>query len=178
MKKLFFVSMLMTLLLVHCSNIPRFPKLVIFISIDQGTPSMINKYNHLFSETKLQMIRSQAMNERDYGDLVGLNKKDTSEKYGNEQVHIWRRSFEVRPPGGESLSDVINRVKPYFKKIIYKEIENNNNVLMSAHGNSLRALFFVLGFNNSKDISMLEIPTGKPFLVEFKQGKIVNKNYL
>jgi len=135
-------------------------------------------YKHLFKNDNLISISHSSINERDYGDLTGLNKDQTAEKYGKEQVQIWRRSFDVKPPGGESLSDVINRVKPYFKKIIYKEIENNNNVLMSAHGNSLRALFFVLGFNNSKDISMLEIPTGKPFLVEFKQGKIVNKNYL
>ena len=135
-------------------------------------------YKHLFKNDNLISISHSSINERDYGDLTGLNKNQTAEKYGKEQVQIWRRSFDVKPPGGESLSDVINRVKPYFKKIIYKEIENNNNVLMSAHGNSLRALFFVLGFNNSKDISMLEIPTGKPFLVEFKQGKIVNKNYL
>ena len=135
-------------------------------------------YKHLFKNDNLISISHSSINERDYGDLTGLNKNETAEKYGKEQVQIWRRSFDVKPPGGESLSDVINRVKPYFKKIIYKEIENNNNVLMSAHGNSLRALFFVLGFNNSKDIAMLEIPTGKPFLVEFKQGKIVNKNYL
>ena len=135
-------------------------------------------YKHLFKNDNLISISHSSINERDYGDLTGLNKNQTAEKYGKEQVQIWRRSFDVKPPGGESLSDVINRVKPYFKKIIYKEIENNNNVLMSAHGNSLRALFFVLGFNNSKDIAMLEIPTGKPFLVEFKQGKIVNKNYL
>ena len=135
-------------------------------------------YTHLFKNDNLISISDSSINERDYGDLTGLNKNQTAEKYGKEQVQIWRRSFDVKPPGGESLSDVINRVKPYFKKIIYKEIENNNNVLISAHGNSLRALFFVLGFNNANDISMLEIPTGKPFLVEFKQGKIVNKNYL
>ena len=156
---------------VYTSNLKR--------AIDTATIAMEEaKYNHLFSETKLQMIRSQAMNERDYGDLVGLNKKDTSEKYGNEQVHIWRRSFEVRPPGGESLKDVVARVKPYYENNIKKDLIDGKNLLVSAHGNSLRALFIILDFYSSNTISKVEIPTGKPFIVEFEKDKIVKQYYL
>ena len=156
---------------VYTSNLKR--------AIDTATIAMEEaKYNHLFSEKKLQMIRSQAMNERDYGDLVGLNKKDTSEKYGNEQVHIWRRSFEVRPPGGESLKDVVARMKPYYENNIKKDLIDGKNLLVSAHGNSLRALFIILDFYSSNTISKVEIPTGKPFIVEFEKDKIVKQYYL
>ncbi len=156
---------------VYTSNLKR--------AIDTANIAMQEaNYDHLFSKGKLKIIKSQAMNERDYGDLVGLNKKDTSEKYGNEQVHIWRRSFEVKPPGGESLQDVVKRVRPYYEKNIKKDLIDGKNLLLSAHGNSLRALFIILHFYNSDTISQVEIPTGKPLIVEFKKDKIVKKYYL
>ena len=103
-------------------------------------------YDHLFNNGELIMTKNIAVNERDYGDLTGLNKQETAEKYGKEQVHIWRRSYDVNPPGGESLKNVVERVKPYFESTIKKDLEDGKNILLSAHGNSLRALFLILNF--------------------------------
>ncbi len=88
-----------------------------------------------------KMIRHDDLRERDYGDLTGLNKDETKEKYGEEQVHIWRRSYDVQPPGGESLQDVVEkRVRPYYTNVIKPLIDKGENILIAAHGNSLRAL--------------------------------------
>ena len=87
---------------------------------------------------------NEALNERDYGDLSGLNKDDARKKWGDEQVHIWRRSYDTPPPGGESLKNTAERVLPYFENIIYPELRNQKNILISAHGNSLRALIMYL----------------------------------
>ena len=122
-------------------------------------------YDHLFNNGELIIIKNIAVNERDYGDLTGLNKKETAEKYGKEQVHIWRRSYDVNPPGGESLKNVVERVKPYFENTMKKDLENRKNILLSAHGNSLRALFLILNFYTAETISTAEIPTGKPFII-------------
>ena len=135
-------------------------------------------YHHLFNQDKLNIIKNISINERDYGDLTGLNKEETSKKFGKEQVHIWRRSYDINPPGGESLKDVFNRVKPYYEKVIKKDIEEGLNILLSAHGNSLRALFIVLGLYAIENISSVEIPTGKPFIVEFKDNDISSSYYL
>ena len=123
-------------------------------------------YDHLFNNGELIIIKNIAVNERDYGDLTGLNKKETAEKYGKEQVHIWRRSYDVNPPGGESLKNVVERVKPYFENTMKKDLENRKNILLSAHGNSLRALFLILNFFTVETISTAEIPTGKPLIIE------------
>ena len=135
-------------------------------------------YDHLFNNGELIIIKNIAVNERDYGDLTGLNKKETAEKYGKEQVHIWRRSYDVNPPGGESLKNVVERVKPYFENTMKKDLENRKNILLSAHGNSLRALFLILNFYTADTISTAEIPTGKPFIIEYKNNKITNKYFL
>ena len=135
-------------------------------------------YDHLFNNGELILIKNTAVNERDYGDLTGLNKKETAEKYGKEQVHIWRRSYDVNPPGGESLKNVVERVKPYFENIMKKDLEDKKNILLSAHGNSLRALFLILDFYNKETISTAEIPTGKPFIIEYENNKINNKYFL
>ena len=135
-------------------------------------------YDHLFNDGELIMIKNIAVNERDYGDLTGLNKQDTAEKYGKEQVHIWRRSYDINPPGGESLKNVVERVKPYFESTINKDLENGKNILLSAHGNSLRALFLILNFYTTETISTAEIPTGKPFIIEYQNNKITNKYFL
>ncbi|PPR44425.1 MAG: 2,3-bisphosphoglycerate-dependent phosphoglycerate mutase [Alphaproteobacteria bacterium MarineAlpha5_Bin8] len=136
------------------------------------------EYNHLFDGEKLIMIKNDSLNERDYGELTGLNKLETANKFGKDQVHIWRRSFDINPPGGESLKDVVNRVEPYFNEIIKKDLLENKNILVAAHGNSLRALFFILNFYDIKSISQAEIPTGKPFVIEYEKEKIINKYYL
>ena len=135
-------------------------------------------YDHLFNNGELIITKSIAVNERDYGDLTGLNKQETAEKYGKEQVHIWRRSYDVIPPGGESLKNVVERVKPYFENTMKKDLENRKNILLSAHGNSLRALFLILNFYTAETISTAEIPTGKPFIIEYENNKITNKYFL
>ena len=148
-------------------------------SIDTAIIAMKEaNYDHLFNNGELIIIKNIAVNERDYGDLTGLNKKETAEKYGKEQVHIWRRSYDVNPPGGESLKNVVERVKPYFENTMKKDLENRKNILLSAHGNSLRALFLILNFYTAETISTAEIPTGKPFIIEYENNKITNKYFL
>lgn len=118
------------------------------------------------------------LRERHYGDLAGLNKAETAEKYGKDQVHIWRRSFDTPPPNGESLSDVVKRVGPYYEAEIRPFVEGGKNVLVAAHGNSLRALLVALGEHEPEEIPSIEIPTGRPLVFEFEGGKKVRKYYI
>ena len=99
-------------------------------------------------QTQIEIIKNQALNERDYGDLSGLNKDDARKEWGEEQVHTWRRSYDVPPPGGESLKNTADRVLPYFNKHILPRIQQGENILISAHGNSLRSLVMQLGSNH------------------------------
>ena len=124
------------------------------------------------------IIQSENLNERDYGDLTGLNKKETADKYGEEQVQLWRRSVDVRPPNGENLIDVIERVKKYYTQFILPFLEANKNVLIVAHGNSIRALLVVLEVFSIDVISNFEIPTGKPMYVSINNGYAFVNNYL
>ena len=119
-----------------------------------------------------------ALNERDYGDLTGLNKQETAEKYGKEQVHIWRRSFDVPPPGGESLKNVVERVKPYFDTNIEPELKKKKNILISAHGNSLRAMMICVGLYQPGEITKIELPTGSPFVFCYEEGQLIKSEYL
>ena len=112
----------------------------------------------------LPETRDQALNERDYGELTGLNKDDARKKWGEEQVHIWRRSYDVPPPGGESLKDTLARVKPYYEKAIWPEIIKGKNVIVAAHGNSLRALIMVLEGLSGDEILQRELATGAPIV--------------
>ena len=113
------------------------------------------------------MIKHDDLRERDYGDLVGLNKAETAQKYGDEQVHIWRRSYDVPPPGGESLQMVVeNRVRPYYESHIKPLLEEGKTVLVGAHGNTLRAMLIILGQHTPETINSAEIPTGKPLYFE------------
>ena len=131
-----------------------------------------------WSDGQLLMTKDQSLNERDYGDLVGLNKEETANKYGKEQVHIWRRSYDVSPPGGESLENVVTRVKPYFINFIEPKINEGLDVLIAAHGNSLRASMIQVGLYKAEEISKIEIPTGSPFVITYESGKVVNSKYL
>lgn len=115
----------------------------------------------------MPITRNVALNERDYGDLSGLNKAETAEKHGAEQVHIWRRSFDVKPPGGESLKDTCERVIPYFEEKIKPELQAGKNVMVVAHGNSLRALIMHIEKLNPEEILKIEIATGEPVSFEF-----------
>ena len=110
----------------------------------------------------LLTIKNQALNERNYGDLAGLNKDDARKRWGDEQVHIWRRSYDIPPPGGESLKDTGERVLPFFMKEILPQVCKGKNVLVAAHGNSLRSLIKFLDNISDEDIVKLEIPTGAP----------------
>ena len=120
---------------------------------------------------QINVIRDQALNERDYGELTGLNKDAARKKWGEDQVHIWRRSFDVPPPGGESLKDTADRVTPYFKDNILQLLIEDNNILISAHGNSLRALVMHIEGLSSEEILTREIATGQPISYEFFDGK-------
>lgn len=112
----------------------------------------------------LETIRDFRLNERDYGDLSGLNKAETAAKYGDEQVHVWRRSYDVPPPNGESLKDTVARVLPYYVSEILPRVMRGERVLVAAHGNSLRALAMVLDRLDETTIPTLELKTGVPLV--------------
>ena len=124
----------------------------------------------------LETVKNEALNERDYGELTGLNKDEAWQSFGVEQVQIWRRSYDVPPPGGESLKDTYNRVIPYFETQIKPSIEDKN-VLISAHGNSLRALVKYLEDISEEDIVKLEIGTGEPIVYKFTNGKFIKESH-
>ena len=127
-------------------------------------------------QSDIPVIKNQCLNERNYGDLAGLNKDDAREKWGEEQVHIWRRSFDVPPPGGESLKDTAERVLPYFHSKILPKVEDGLDVLIAAHGNSLRALVMELERISSDEIVKLEIATGDPLTYVCSEGNIKRTN--
>jgi 2,3-bisphosphoglycerate-dependent phosphoglycerate mutase len=137
-----------------------------------------SELNNLLENNKIIMTCSEKLNERDYGDLVGLNKQETADKFGKDQVHIWRRSYDTPPPNGESLKDVVERVSPYFKENIKPLIDKSENILIAAHGNSLRAMMIELGMYKSEEISNIELPTGSPLCINLDQGRLVNFKYL
>ena len=134
--------------------------------------------NNLLENNKIIMTCSEKLNERDYGDLVGLNKQETADKFGKDQVHIWRRSYDTPPPNGESLKDVVERVSPYFKENIKPLIDKGENILIAAHGNSLRAMMIELGMYKPEEISNIELPTGSPLCINLDQGRLVDFKYL
>jgi 2,3-bisphosphoglycerate-dependent phosphoglycerate mutase len=115
-------------------------------------------------QPQLPVIADQALNERDYGDLAGLNKDDARARWGEDQVHLWRRSYDVQPPGGESLKDTVARVLPYYIREILPRVMRGERVLVAAHGNSLRALVMVLDGLTPKNIPSLELATGIPLV--------------
>lgn len=124
------------------------------------------------NQTDIATIKDQSLNERNYGELAGLNKDDARKKWGEEQVHIWRRSFDVPPPGGESLKNTAERVLPYFESKILPEVIKGKNILIAAHGNSLRALVMKLEDISPDEIVKLEIATGDPLTYECSEGNI------
>ena len=136
----------------------------------------LDQWDHLYGEGKI--ITDIKLNERDYGDLTGLNKKETADKFGEEQVHKWRRGYSDQPPNGESLEDVVRRVKIYFEESINPAIQkaDNNNILIAAHGNSLRALLIVMNIYDSSNINSVELSTGVPIHVILENNKFTIKN--
>ena len=126
-------------------------------------------------ETDITVFKDQALNERDYGDLSGLNKDDARKKWGEEQVHVWRRSYDVAPPGGESLRDTAARVLPYYIQEILPRVLRGDNVIVVAHGNSLRALVMVLERLSPTEIVGREIATGVPLIYRLNADSTVAK---
>lgn len=130
-------------------------------------------------QTDCIVIQNDALNERNYGNLQGLNKDEIIAKFGQEQVDIWRRSYETRPPDGESLEDTFNRTIPFYKQVIEPELRLQKNILIVAHGNSLRALVMYLENISVLEIPDLNIPTGIPRCYDFDENlKIIKVNYL
>ena len=129
----------------------------------------------ILNHKEIPIIKNEALNERHYGSLAGLNKDDARKKWGDEQVHIWRRSFDMPPPDGESLKDTADRVLPYFETEIMPKVISGSSILIAAHGNSLRALIMKLDSISSEDIVKLEIPTGAPIQYEFTSDGLVDK---
>ena len=124
----------------------------------------------------IPIVRDQALNERDYGDLVGLNKDDARARWGAEQVHVWRRSYDVAPPGGESLKDTAARVLPYYERDILPRVLEGKRVLVSAHGNSLRALVMRLDKLGEEQVTGLNLATGLPMIYRLNaDGTVAEK---
>ena len=124
-------------------------------------------------QSDLETIKDQALNERDYGDLSGLNKDDARVKWGEEQVHVWRRSYDVSPPGGESLKDTGARVWPYYLHDMQSHVLKGGTVLVAAHGNSLRALIMALDGKSGEEIVKLELGTGVPVIYKLNADSTV-----
>jgi 2,3-bisphosphoglycerate-dependent phosphoglycerate mutase len=124
-------------------------------------------------QTSIPVIKDQALNERDYGELVGLNKDDARKKWGEDQVHIWRRSYDIAPPGGESLRDTAARVLPYYIREILPRVLRGERVLVAAHGNSLRALVMVLDKHTPETITKLNLDTGVPMIYRLNADSTV-----
>ena len=141
----------------------------------QRTATIIMSRNSASGE--IPLIKDERLNERHYGDLQGLNKAETAEKHGPEQVHIWRRSFDIPPPGGESLKMNAERTIPYFEEEIIPDLEQGKNVLVSAHGNSLRSIVMHIESISSQDIVSLEIATGTPMFYKYDMdsGKLTRE---
>ena len=138
----------------------------------QNTLALIQEEMSL---TNIPVIKNLALNERDYGDLSGLNKDDARKKWGEEQVHIWRRSYDIAPPGGESLKDTLARTLPYYVTEILPRVLRGERILVAAHGNSLRALIMVLEKLSPEGILKREIATGAPIIYKLNADSSVSE---
>jgi 2,3-bisphosphoglycerate-dependent phosphoglycerate mutase len=150
-----------------------------FTSVLQRAITTMDVILDVIGQKELPIERNQALNERHYGDLQGLNKAETAQKFGDAQVKLWRRSYSVRPPNGESLEDTAARVLPYYQTHILPELLAGRNVLIAAHGNSLRALVMKLDNLTQDAVVELNIPTGVPLEYEMDlQGVALAHQYL
>jgi len=148
---------------IHTSNLIR----------AQKTAEIILEYNKISQPI---IKKNSSLNERNYGSLQGLNKKETAEIHGEDQVKIWRRSFDIPPPGGESLEMTAARTIPYFKEEIISDLEKGRNVMVSAHGNSLRSIVMYIENMTPEEIVGLEIPTGIPQFYSYNNG-VIKRTY-
>ncbi|MBH0210482.1 MAG: 2,3-bisphosphoglycerate-dependent phosphoglycerate mutase [Nitrospira sp.] len=155
-------------------------------TFDRAFTSVLSRANETLrlvleavGQTGIPIEKDIALNERMYGDLQGLNKAETAQKYGEAQVKIWRRSYDVKPPGGESLKDTAERVLPYYEAKIKPYLFKGETILIAAHGNSLRALVMQLEQLTKEQVLELNIPTGAPLLYELdNNGKVRSHRYL
>ena len=156
------------------------------VTFDRAFSSVLARANETLrlvlegiGQTGIPIEKDKALNERMYGELQGLNKAETAKKFGDEQVKIWRRSYDVRPPGGESLKDTAERVLPYYDSRIKPYVLKGETILIAAHGNSLRALVMQLEQLTREQVLELNIPTGAPLLYELdNNGKVLSHRYL
>jgi 2,3-bisphosphoglycerate-dependent phosphoglycerate mutase len=133
----------------------------------------------VLGQSSVPVTKDQALNERHYGDLQGLDKAETAKKFGDEQVHIWRRSYDIAPPGGESLKDTAARTLPYFEANILPAVKAGKSILVAAHGNSLRSLVMSLDQLTKEQVLELNLGTGVPIVYELdEQGKVKSKKIL
>lgn len=143
--------------------------------VEHPEGSQIADWGKIYSDDEagltIPVVQDSRLNERYYGELQGLNKKATAERFGDEQVHIWRRSYDVPPPNGEALVDTAGRTIPFFKEAIVPSLEEGQNVLVSAHGNSLRSIVMDIERLDRDGVLNLEIPTGKPIFYHYENGK-------
>jgi 2,3-bisphosphoglycerate-dependent phosphoglycerate mutase len=155
-------------------------------TFDRAFTSVLSRANETLrlvlealGQTAIPIEKDKALNERMYGELQGLNKAETATKYGEAQVKIWRRSYDVKPPGGESLKDTADRVLPYYESRIKPYVLKGETILIAAHGNSLRALVMQLEQLSKEQVLELNIPTGAPLLYELdNSGKVLSHRYL
>ena len=150
------------------------------LTFDRGFTSVLSRAEKTMQlmldelgQPNLPVSRDAALNERDYGDLCGLNKDDARKKWGDEQVHLWRRSYDVQPPGGESSRDTVARALPYYNQEILPAVLRGERILVSAHGNSLRALVMVLDHLTPETIPSMELATGVPLIYRLKPDSTV-----
>ncbi|CUS35522.1 2,3-bisphosphoglycerate-dependent phosphoglycerate mutase [Candidatus Nitrospira nitrificans] len=156
------------------------------LTFDRAFTSVLTRANETLrlvletiGQTTIPIEKDKALNERMYGDLQGLNKAETAKKYGDAQVKIWRRSYDVKPPGGESLKDTAERALPYYEKMVKPHLMKGETIIIAAHGNSLRALVMELDRLSKEEVLELNIPTGVPLLYELDDnGKVLSHRYL
>ena len=150
-----------------------------FTSVLQRATRTLEITLGVLGQSAIPVEQDQALNERHYGDLQGLNKAETAKRFGDEQVHIWRRSYDVAPPGGESLKDTAARTLPYFEAKIFPAVKAGKNVLVSAHGNSLRAVVMYLDQLSREQVLELNLATGVPIVYEIDaEGRVRGKRIL
>jgi len=150
-----------------------------FTSVLQRAIETLDIMLEVIDQQGIPIERDQALNERHYGDLQGLNKAETAKKFGEEQVHLWRRSYDIAPPGGESLEDTAARTLPYFEGRIMAAVQQGKNVLVSAHGNSLRSIVMKLDGLTKEQVLGLNLATGVPLVYEFDGSmKLLSKRVL
>ena len=150
------------------------------INFDMAFTSKLKRANDTLDlilkgiEQDIPIEKDLALNERDYGDLVGQNKAEAAKEFGDEQVQIWRRSYDIPPPGGESLKDTADRVIPYLNEKILPEVYSGKNIIVSAHGNSIRAIVMALKEFTPEEILKTEIGWCEPWIFEFENNELIN----